>query len=131
VAVTINHRLNSFGFLHLAGIGGERFAQASNAGMLDTIAALQWVHDNIANFGGDPNNVTIYGQSGGAGKVSTLLAMPGAKGLFHKAIIQSGANLAGVTRANANRTVETLMSKLGVKTAEDLQKVPMEQLVQA
>ncbi|MGH9646202.1 MAG: carboxylesterase family protein, partial [Bryobacteraceae bacterium] len=88
VAVTINHRLNSFGFLHLPEIGGAKFAQASNVGMLDAIAALQWVHDNIVNFGGDPNNVTIYGQSGGAGKVSTLLAMPGAKGLFHRAIIQ-------------------------------------------
>ena len=97
VTVTINHRLNSFGFLHLAEIGGAKFAQASNVGMLDAIAALQWVHDNIANFGGDPNNVTIFGQSGGAGKVSTLLAMPGAKGLFHRAIIQSGSNLKGVS----------------------------------
>src|SRR6185369_2443490 len=69
VAVTINHRLNSFGFLDLTGIGGAKYEHASNVGMLDVIAALQWVHDNIANFGGDPNNVTIFGQSGGAGKV--------------------------------------------------------------
>ena len=131
VAVTINHRLNSFGFLHLPEIGGAKFAQASNVGMLDAIAALQWVHDNIANFGGDPNNVTIFGQSGGAGKVSTLLAMPGAKGLFHRAIIQSGSNLKGVTADDATKSARALMAKLNVKTADDLQKVPMDQLIQA
>ena len=131
VAVTINHRLNSFGFLHLPEIGGAKFAQASNVGMLDAIAALQWVHDNIANFGGDPNNVTIYGQSGGAGKVSTLLAMPGAKGLFHRAIIQSGSNLKGVPADDATKSARALMAKLNVKTADDLQKVPMDQLIQA
>jgi len=131
VAVTINHRLNSFGFLHLPEIGGAKFAQASNVGMLDAIAALQWVHDNIVNFGGDPNNVTIYGQSGGAGKVSTLLAMPGAKGLFHRAIIQSGSNLRGVSADDATKSARALMAKLNVKTADDLQKVPMEQLIQA
>jgi para-nitrobenzyl esterase len=131
VAVTINHRLNSFGFLHLASIGSERFAQASNVGMLDIIAALQWVRDNIANFGGDPNNVAIYGQSGGAGKVSTLLAMPGAKGLFHRAIIQSGSNLRAVAVEDAVKSAQTLMAKLNAKSADDLQKVPMEQLIQA
>jgi para-nitrobenzyl esterase len=125
VTVTVNHRLNSFGFLYLPEIG------ASNAGMLDVVAALQWVHDNIANFGGDPNNVTIFGQSGGAGKVSTLLAMPSAKGLFHRAIIQSGANLQGVSAADAQKTAQTLMSKLNVRTAAELQRVPMDQLVQA
>ncbi len=131
VAVTINHRLNSFGFLHLPEIGGAKFAQASNVAMLDAIAALQWVHDNIANFGGDPKNVTIYGQSGGAGKVSTLLAMPGAKGLFHRAIIQSGSNLKGVTADDATKSARALMAKLNVKTADDLQQVPMDQLIQA
>jgi len=131
VAVTINHRLNSFGFLHLPEIGGAKFAQASNVGMLDAIAALQWVHDNIANFGGDPNNVTIYGQSGGAGKVSTLLAMPGAKGLFHRAIIESGSNLKAVSVADATATAKAVMAKLNVKTVDELQKVPMQQLIQA
>jgi len=131
VAVTINHRLNSFGFLDLAGIGGAKYEHASNVGMLDAIAALQWVHDNIANFGGDPNNVTIFGQSGGAGKVSTLLAMPGAKGLFHRAIIQSGSNLKGVSISDATKTAQALMAKLNVKTADDLQKVPMDQLIAA
>ena len=131
VTVTINHRLNSFGFLNLAGIGGAKYEHASNVGMLDAIAALQWVHDNIANFGGDPNNVTIFGQSGGAGKVSTLLAMPGAKGLFHRAIIQSGSNLKGVSISDATKTAQALMAKLNVKTADDLQKVPMDQLIAA
>ena len=131
VTVTVNHRLNSFGFLYLADLGGEKFAHASNAGMLDAVAALEWVRDNIANFGGDPGNVTIFGQSGGGGKVSTLLAMPGAKGLFHRAIVQSGANIKGISRADATKSAQTLMAKLGVTQAEQLQKVPMDQLVTA
>ena len=131
VTVTINHRLNSFGFLYLADIGGEKFKNASNCGILDAVAALEWVRDNIANFGGDPKNVTIFGQSGGAGKVSTLLAMPSAKGLFHRAIVQSGANLKGVSTEDATKTANTLMDKLAVKTVEDLQHVPMDQLVAA
>ncbi len=131
VTVTINHRLNSFGFLYLADLGGAKYAHASNAGILDIVAALEWVRDNIGNFGGDPANVTIFGQSGGAGKVSTLMAMPSAKGLFHRAIVQSGANLRGVSRADATKTAETLMAKLGVKTADELQKVSMDALVKA
>ena len=124
--VTVNHRLNSFGFMHLADIGGAQFANASNCGIVDCVAALEWVRDNIANFGGDPNNVTIFGQSGGGAKVSTLLAMPSARGLFHKAIMQSGANLAGFSRADATKSAETLMAKVGAKTAADLQKIPMD-----
>jgi para-nitrobenzyl esterase len=131
VTVTVNHRLNSFGFLYLADIGGAKYANATNVGMLDVVAALEWVRDNIANFGGDPNNVTIFGQSGGAGKVSTLLAMPGAKGLFHRAIVQSGANLRGVSTEDATKTAHLLMDKLGVKTANELQQVSMDQLISA
>jgi para-nitrobenzyl esterase len=131
VNVTVNHRLNSFGFLYLADVGGEKYANASNAGILDVVAALEWVRDNIANFGGDPNNVTIFGQSGGAGKVSTLLAMPSAKGLFHRAIIQSGSNVKGVPRADATKTAQTLMNNLGVKTVDELQSIPMQQLITA
>jgi para-nitrobenzyl esterase len=131
VNVTVNHRLNSFGFLYLADLGGEKYAQASNCGILDVVAALEWVRDNIANFGGDPNNVTIFGQSGGAGKVSTLLAMPSAKGLFHRAIIQSGSNVKGVPRADATKTAQLLMNNLGVKTVDELQSVPMQQLITA
>jgi para-nitrobenzyl esterase len=131
VVVTVNHRLNSFGFLYLADLGGEKFAHASNAGMLDAVAALEWVRDNIGNFGGDPGNVTIFGQSGGGGKVSTLLAMPGAKGLFHRAIIQSGANVKGISQADATKSAQTLMTKLGLTQPDQLQKVPMDQLVTA
>jgi len=81
VVVTINHRLNIFGYLHLADIGGEQYAASGNAGMLDLVAGLQWVRENIAQFGGDPSNVMIFGESGGGAKVCTLLAMPSAKGL--------------------------------------------------
>ena len=131
VTVTVNHRLNSFGFLYLADVGGEKYAHASNCGILDVVAALKWVRDNIAGFGGDPANVTIFGQSGGAGKVSTLMAMPAAKGLFHRAIVQSGANLRGVSPADAAKSAQTLMTKLAVKTPDELQQVPMEDLVKA
>jgi para-nitrobenzyl esterase len=131
VTVTVNHRLNSFGFLYLADLGGEKYAHASNAGMLDAVAALEWVRDNIASFGGDPNNVTIFGQSGGGGKVSTLLAMPAAKGLFHRAIVQSGSNVKGIARADATKSAQTLLTKLGLTQPDQLQKVTMDQLVTA
>jgi para-nitrobenzyl esterase len=124
VMVTLNHRLNSFGFTYFAG-------QGANVGMLDCVAALEWVRDNIGRFGGDPNNVTIFGQSGGAGKVSTLLAMPPAKGLFHKAIIQSGSQLDGVSPADATTSAELFLAKLGVKTMLEAQRLPMEQVLAA
>ncbi len=87
VFCSINHRLGPLGYCNLAGVGGEKFAASGNVGMLDIVAALEWVRDNIANFGGDPGNVTIMGQSGGGAKVCTLTAMPSAKGLFHKAVV--------------------------------------------
>jgi para-nitrobenzyl esterase len=131
VAISVNHRLNVFGFLYLAEIGGAKYADASNVGMLDIVAALEWVRDNVAAFGGDPGNVTIFGQSGGAGKVSTLMAMPSAKGLFHRAIAQSGSNLRGISRSDANKTAETVLSKLGLTTSQvdELQSVPMDRLL--
>lgn len=92
VVVSINHRLNTLGYLDLRGLGGK-YSESVNLGMQDIVAALQWVHDNIANFGGDPNTVTIDGQSGGGGKVSTLMAMPSAEGLFQRAIVQSGSTI--------------------------------------
>ncbi len=92
VVVTVNHRLNVLGYLDLRGLGGK-YSESVNLGMQDLVAALRWVHDNIANFGGDPSRVTIDGQSGGGGKVSTLMAMPSAAGLFHGAIVQSGSTL--------------------------------------
>jgi para-nitrobenzyl esterase len=93
VFCSINHRLGALGFTNLAGAGGEPFAASGNVGMLDVVAALEWVRDNIAAFGGDPGNVTIMGQSGGGAKVTTLCAMPKAAGLFHKAVVLSGASL--------------------------------------
>ena len=129
VLVTVNHRLNVFGFLYLADIGGERFAQASNAGMLDVVLALEWVRDNAATFGGDPGNVTIFGQSGGGSKVSTLLGMPGAKGLFHRAIAMSGSEVNGIPREEASKAAEAVMKKLEVKDVADLQTVPMLKLL--
>ena len=90
VVVTLNHRLNVLGFLDLSAYGAK-YAKSANLGMTDIVKALEWVRDNIAAFGGDPDNVTIFGQSGGGGKVSTLMAMPSAKGLFCKAIVQSGS----------------------------------------
>jgi para-nitrobenzyl esterase len=131
VTVTINHRLNAFGYLYLAGIGGEKYANSSNLGQMDIIAALQWVKENISKFGGDPGNVTIFGQSGGAGKVSTLMAMLPAKGLFHRAIIQSGAALRGTAKDAASKNAEAFMAKVGAKTADQLQAMPMAQLIAA
>ena len=133
VVLTVNHRLNVFGYLYLAELGGEKYAHASNVGMLDAIAALEWVRDNIAAFGGDPNNVTIFGQSGGGGKVSTLMAMPAAKGLFHRAIAMSGSTVKGVARDRATRGAEAFMAKLGLKPdqVDDLQKMPQAQLLGA
>ena len=92
VVVSVNHRLNILGFLDLSGVS-EKYKYSGNVGMLDVVQALEWVRDNITNFGGDPANVTIFGESGGGGKVGTLLCMPAAKGLFHKAIIMSGTIL--------------------------------------
>jgi len=93
VVVTVNHRLGVLGYLNLAELGGAEYADSGNAGMLDLVAALSWVRDNIAAFGGDPANVTIFGESGGGYKITALLAMPAARGLFHRAIIESGPGL--------------------------------------
>jgi para-nitrobenzyl esterase len=133
VVVSITHRLNVLGFIDLAEIGGERFADASNAGQKDIIAGLEWVRDNIERFGGDPKNVTIFGQSGGAGKVSTLLGMPAAQGLFHRAIAQSGSAVTSMTAAAATQNAETLLSRLGLKAnqVDELQRLPVEQVLGA
>lgn len=98
VQVAVNHRLNILGFLDLSEIGGSAYEESANVGMTDLVAALQWVHNNIENFGGDPDRVMIYGQSGGGSKVTTLMGMPSAAGLFHRAAAQSGGggNIPGV-----------------------------------
>jgi para-nitrobenzyl esterase len=131
VIVTVNHRLNLFGYLYLAGVGGDRFKSSGNAGVQDMQLALEWVRDNIAAFGGDPDNVTIFGESGGGAKVSTLLGVPTARGLFKRAIIESGARLSGQTVALATRNTQTVMSKLKITTAEQLQALPLATLIAA
>jgi len=129
----VNHRLNALGYLFLGDAGGSEFEASANAGQLDLVAALQWVRDNINAFGGDPNKVLIFGQSGGGGKVSTLLAMPSAKGLFHRAVIESGASLRGGPRDAATKTAETLMKQLGLSKGQghELQNIPLDRLMDA
>jgi para-nitrobenzyl esterase len=114
VLVSVNHRLNVFGYAQLPASWGPEYASSGMAGMLDIVAALNWVQKNIARFGGDPSNVTIFGESGGGAKVSLLLAMPGAKGLYHKAIIQSGAALDAAPREYAQALGGALMDGLGL-----------------
>jgi para-nitrobenzyl esterase len=114
VSVTVGHRLNALGFLDVAEVGGPAYADSANVGMADLVFALQWVRDNIANFGGDPENVMIYGQSGGGAKVRYLLGMPSAAGLFHRAAIQSAG--AGIHRSavTSRSLAHQLMTELGV-----------------
>ena len=133
VVVTINHRLNVFGYFHLGDVGGEKYAASGNAGMLDLVAGLQWVHDNIAAFGGDPDNVMIFGESGGGAKVCTLLAMPAAKGLFHRAAIQSGVALRLNIPERANELTKAMLAELGITPdrLDELQTVPVSRLLAA
>jgi para-nitrobenzyl esterase len=136
VVVSLNHRLNVLGFLDLSAYG-EVYRNSGNAGMLDIVAALQWVKANIARFGGDPANVTIFGQSGGGGKVSTLLAAPAARGLFHKAIVQSGGP-GGTMRVAADRAVARRIAERTVEFAglqphevDKLRALPYDRLLEA
>ena len=122
VFCSINHRLGPLGFTNLAGAAGERFAASGNVGMLDIVAALEWVRDNIARFGGDPGNVTIMGQSGGGAKVCALTAMPSATGLFHKAVVLSGASLKMGDREYAEKLGAYVLKEAGL-TAADISKL--------
>jgi para-nitrobenzyl esterase len=133
VVVSVNHRLNIFGHLYLADVGGEKYADSGNVGLLDIVAVLEWVRDNVVHFGGNPGNVTLFGQSGGGLKISTLLAMPPAKGLFHKAIIESGSLLKGIHREDANKTTERILAKLNLQSnqVDELQKLPVDRLLSA
>jgi para-nitrobenzyl esterase len=132
VVVSINHRLNVLGFANLSEFNSD-FAASGDAGMLDIVQALKWVRTNIAQFGGDPNTVTIFGQSGGGRKVETLLAMPSAKGLFHRAIIESGAAVKVVDREAAVSNSAQLLAHLGIdKThVRALQTLPVEKIMTA
>jgi len=132
VVVTLNHRLNVLGFLDLSALG-DKYKYSGNVGLMDIVAALNWIKTNIANFGGDPGNVTIFGQSGGGGKVNTLLATPSAKGLFHKAITQSGSTIK-VMEAEISRKVGIAVAEkfgLTASKVDELQKVPYDALLEA
>jgi para-nitrobenzyl esterase len=122
VFCSINHRLGPLGYCNLAGVGGERYAASGNVGNLDIVAALEWVRDNIASFGGDPDNVTIMGQSGGGAKVCALTAMPSAKGLFHKAVVLSGASVRAGDKAHAEKLGAYVLTEAGL-TAADIDKL--------
>ena len=133
VVVTVNHRLNVFGHLFLGEIGGEAFADSGNVGVLDLILALKWVRDNVEEFGGDPRNVTIFGQSGGGAKCATLMAMPDAAGLFHRVLTMSGQQITASRVATATRHAEQLLAALSLSRdrVHLLQSAPMSQLVEA
>ena len=133
VLVGVNHRLGGFGFLYLQEIAGTAFAGSANAGLQDLVLALQWVRQNIAEFGGDPGCVTIWGESGGAGKCVALMTMPAAHGLFHRVWTISGALLAGLPRDLASENTRRLMKRLKLSPEEigELIRLPTEQLVQA
>jgi para-nitrobenzyl esterase len=130
VVVTHNHRLNVYGYLNLANLGGGEYASSANVGMLDLVAVLEWVRDNVATFGGDPGSVTIFGQSGGGGKVVALMAMPAAKGLFHRAIVQSGPFLKSLSPDYSGRLAELVVAELSLSKSQigELQQIPVDRL---
>ena len=132
VTVTLNHRLNVLGYTYLGDILGGEFAEGANAGQQDIVLALKWVRENIAAFGGDPNRVMIFGQSGGGGKVCALLGMPSAHGLFHSAVAQSGLG-SGMPREAATEQTERLLKNLGLTRdkAHELRTVPLDKLIAA
>ena len=129
VVVTVNHRLNALGYLYLARID-PRFPDSGNAGQLDLIVALQWVRANIASFGGDPGNVTVFGQSGGGAKIATLMGMPAARGLFHRAATMSGQQVTVSGPINATRRTRALLAKLGDPSIDALATMPVARLIE-
>jgi para-nitrobenzyl esterase len=132
VVVSVNHRLGVLGFANLMELG-EQYASSPNVGMLDLVAALEWVKTNISNFGGDPNRVLIFGQSGGGGKVSTLMGMPAAKGLFHRGVVESGSLLTDGTRKASARMTTAVLAELGLNrnTIGRIHELPYQQIVEA
>jgi len=133
VVVTVNHRLNSFGYLYLARLGDAPFADSGNAGMLDLVMALQWVRDNIKEFGGDPDRVMLFGQSGGGAKIATLMGMPVARTLFHRAATMSGQQVTASGPLNATSRARTLLDalKLPVDRVAEISSAPMEKIIEA
>jgi para-nitrobenzyl esterase len=130
VVVTVNHRLNAFGFLYLAAVDPKNYPDSGNVGMLDLVLALKWVRENIAEFGGDPGRILIFGQSGGGAKCATLMAMPSAHGLFHRVMTMSGQQVKGASIEIASKRTEIVLGKLGVTSANlaDLKTIPWPQI---
>ena len=130
VVVTHNHRLNVYGYLNLQSLGGEEYANSANVGLLDIVAVLAWVRENITTFGGNPNCVTVFGQSGGGGKVLALMAMPAAKGLFHRAIVQSAPFLRFLSPNYSGRLAELVLAEVGLSKSRvrELQAIPVDRL---
>jgi para-nitrobenzyl esterase len=130
VVVTVNHRLNAFGFLYLAGLDPKTYPDSGNVGMLDLVLALKWVRNNIAEFGGDPSRILIFGQSGGGAKCATLMAMPAGHGLFHRVMTMSGQQVKGASIEIASKRTDLMLGKLGITKANfgDLKTIPWEQI---
>ena len=133
VVVTVNHRLNIFGYLYLAELGGPEFRDSGNVGQLDLILALKWVRDNITEFGGDPGCVTIFGQSGGGAKCATLMAMPAARGLFHRVWTMSGQQVTGRTREHATADAQAVLKALELtpERIAEIKTLPVERIMGA
>src|SRR5271168_2932459 len=136
VVVTVNHRLNAFGYMYLGELGGKEYADSGNAGMLDIILALKWVQRNIAEFGGDASRVLIFGQSGGGAKCATLMAMPGARGLFHRVLSMSGQQVTAKPTVVATEVTKDVLDRLGVKYGagadlSGLQRASMQEIQEA
>ena len=129
VFVSVNHRLGPMGFSNFAGVAGDQFAASGNVGMLDLVASLEWVRDNISYFGGDPGNVTIMGQSGGGAKVTTVTAMPSAKGLIHKAVVLSGAGIKTGDKEYSEKLGAYILKEAGLnpKDISKLQEMPWQE----
>jgi len=130
VVVTVNHRLNAFGFLYLGAIDPKQYPDSGNVGMLDLVLALEWVRENIAEFGGDPSRVLIFGQSGGGAKCATLMAMPSAHGFFHRVMTMSGQQVKGASIDIASKRTEIMLGKLGITQSNlaDLKTMPWEKI---
>lgn len=133
VVVTLNHRLSAFGYAYLARLGSPAFADSGNAGMLDLVLALRWIRDNIATFGGDPNNIMLFGQSGGGAKIATLMGMPAASGLFHRVATMSGQQLTASGPLNATTRARVFLDalKLPLDRLDEIRTLPLERLIEA
>lgn len=133
VVVSVNHRLNAFGYLYLSRFGQNIFADSGNVGQLDLIVALQWVKDNITEFGGDPNCIMVFGQSGGGAKIATMMAMPVAKGLFHRAATMSGQQITASGPHNATLRTQALLDELKIspKNIDEIRTIPFEKIIEA